>query len=90
VDSHRQLGIYAGRIIAGAKPAGLPVEQSTELDLFINLKTARELDVIVLQTLLVLADRSIMSLLVWWSLTANASIVVALKEGSITKASDIG
>jgi putative tryptophan/tyrosine transport system substrate-binding protein len=42
-DSHRQLGNYVGRILAGAKPADLPVEQSTRLDLLINLKTAKVL-----------------------------------------------
>jgi putative tryptophan/tyrosine transport system substrate-binding protein len=46
-DSHRQLGNYVGRILAGAKPADLPVEESTRLDLLINLKTAKSLGLVI-------------------------------------------
>jgi len=59
LDSHRQLGIYVARILSGTKPADLPVEQSTKLDFFINLKTARQLGLAVPQMLLVLADEVI-------------------------------
>ena len=58
-DSHRQLGVYVGRILTGAKPADLPVERSTKLDLLINLKTARTLGLTVPQLLLAQAGELI-------------------------------
>jgi putative tryptophan/tyrosine transport system substrate-binding protein len=55
-DSHRQLGRYVGRILAGANPGDLPVEQSTKVDLIINLKTAKSFGLTVSQTILGRAD----------------------------------
>ena len=58
-DSHRQLGNYVGRILAGAKPAELPAEQSMRLDLLINLKTAKSLGLTIPPSILARADEVI-------------------------------
>ena len=59
VESHRQAGIFTGRIIMGAKPADLPVRQVTIIEFLINLRTAKSLGVTFPRSLLVLADELI-------------------------------
>ena len=55
-DAWRQIGIYGGKILKGAKPADLPVQQSVKVEFFLNLKTAKTLGLTVPTALLTTAD----------------------------------
>jgi putative ABC transport system substrate-binding protein len=59
IDDFRRAGIYAAKVLGGAKPADLPIEQASKFVLVLNLKTAKSLGIAAPDRLLTVADEVI-------------------------------